>query len=126
MIVAGTLAVVALVLSAVGAYGVVAYSVKRRVREIGIRMALGAQAGDLVRMVVRQGLATAAIGLAIGVPVALAAASLLESLLYEIKPQDPVTFGGLVLLFTTITVAASYMPARKATRISPMAALRCD
>ena len=126
MILMGALAVVALVLSALGAYGVIAYSTAQRLQEIGIRMALGAQSSDIIRMVVRQGLTMAAIGLAIGVPAALAAARLLGSVLYEVKPNDPLTFAGLVLLFTAVAAAASYLPARRATRISPMVALRFE
>lgn len=126
MILVGVLAVVALLLSALGVYGVIAYSVTRRTQEIGIRMALGARSGDLIRMVVREGLAMAGIGLMIGVPVALAAARLLRSILYEIKPHDPVTFAGLVLLFIAVAAAASYLPARKVSNVSPMEALRFE
>ncbi len=126
MFLAVALGAVALVLSSLGAYGVIAYSVTRRVREIGIRMALGAQRGDLVRMVLRQGLTMAIIGMAIGIPAALASARLLGSVLYEIQPHDPVTFGGLVLLFTAVAAAASFLPAHKATKVSPMMALRSE
>jgi putative ABC transport system permease protein len=126
MILMGAVAGVALVLSAIGVYGVMAYWVTRRVREIGIRMALGAQSGDLVRMVVRQGLGMAGMGLAIGVPAALAAARLLGSVLYEIKPHDPVTFTGLVFLSTAVPAIASYLPGHRATKVSPMAALRLE
>ena len=126
MILVVALAVVALVLSALGVYGVIAYSVTRRTQEIGIRMALGAQSGDLVRMVVRQGLTMTGIGLVIGVPAALVAARLLRSVLYEIKPHDPVTFAGLVLFFTAVAAAASYLPAHKVSRMSPMEALRFE
>ena len=126
MMLAVALAVVALVLSSLGAYGVIAYSMTRRVREIGIRMALGAQRGDLVRMVLRQGLTIAIMGLAIGVPAALASARLLGSVLYEIQPHDPVTFCGLVLLFTAVAAAASFLPAHKATAVNPVVALRCE
>jgi putative ABC transport system permease protein len=126
MILVCALAAVALVLSAGGAYGVIAYSVTQRRHEIGIRMALGAQGGDVVRMVVRQGLTMAGIGLVIGVPAALAAARLLGSVLYEIKPHDPVTFAGLILLFAAVAAAASYLPARQATKVSPTVALRFE
>jgi len=126
MILVGALAAVALVLSAGGAYGVIAYSVIQRRQEIGIRMALGAQNGNVVGMVVRQGLTMAGIGLAIGVPAALAAARLLGSMLYGIRPHDPVTFAGLVVLFAAVALAASYLPARKATKVSPIVALRFE
>jgi len=126
MILTVTVAVVALVLSTLGVYGVIAYSVTRRAQEIGIRMALGAQRGDLIRMVVRQGLTMAGLGLVIGVPMALAIARLLGSVLYEIKPHDPITFTGLVLVFAALSAAASYLPARKVSRVSPMEALHFD
>lgn len=126
MIVMGCLAAVALLLSALGEYGVIAYFVSRRVQEIGIRMALGAQSGDLIWMIVRQGLTMALIGLGIGVPAALAAARLLGSALYEIKPYDPGTFAGIVALFVAVAVTASYVPARQAVKVSPMAALRFE
>ncbi len=126
MILVIAVAIMALVLSAGGAYGVIAYSVTQRRHEIGIRMALGAESGDIVSMVVRQGLTMAGIGLVLGVPAALAAARLLGSVLYEIKPYDPVTFAGLILLFPALAVAASYMPARQATKVSPVVALRFE
>ena len=126
MMLLSALAAVALVLSAVGAYGVIAYSVAQRSQEIGIRMALGAQSGDVVRMIVGQSLATAGIGLAIGVPAALAAAQLLGSVLYGIKPHDPVTFIGLAVLFAAVAAAAGYLPARRATKVSPVVSLRFE
>jgi ABC-type antimicrobial peptide transport system permease subunit len=126
MILLAALAAVALVLSAVGAYGVIAYSVTQRRQEIGVRIALGAQTQDIIRMVVREGLAMTAVGLAIGVPAALAATRLLGTLLYGIKPHDPLTFAGLGLTFAAVAFVASYLPARKATKVSPVVALRLD
>lgn len=126
MILLAVLAAVALVMSAVGAYGVIAYSVTQRRQEIGVRMALGAGSGDVIRMVVRQGLATTAAGLAIGLPAALAATRLLGSLLYEVRPHDPLTFACLVLAFGAVAFVASYLPARKAAGVSPLESLRLD
>ena len=122
----GVLAGLALVLSAVGVYGVIAYSVMRRRREIGIRMAMGAQAGDVLGMVMRQGLAVTGVGLAAGTMAALGLTGLLESMLYGVRPYDPWTFGLVAVVFLAVAGAASYFPGRGATRMNPMAALRLD
>jgi len=122
--VAGTLGIVGLLLCAIGIYGVTSYSVARRTREIGIRVALGADAASVVRLVLRQGLVLAAIGTAIGVIIAGAGSALLESLLYGVRGLDPVTFLGACALFAAVTLIASYVPARRATKVDPMVALR--
>ena len=122
--VAGTMGIVGLLLAAIGIYGVTSYAVSRRTREIGIRIALGADSGNVIRLVLRQGLALAAIGVAIGVVIAAASAKFLESLLFGIRGLDPVAFGGACLLFAVVTLIASYVPARRATTVDPMVALR--
>jgi putative ABC transport system permease protein len=122
--VAGTLGVVGLLLAAIGIYGVTSYAVSRRTREIGIRMALGADRRSVLRLVLRQGLVLASIGAGIGVVFAAVGSRFLESLLFGIRGLDPLTFGGACLLFAVVTVVASYVPARRAARVDPMVALR--
>lgn len=114
----------ALLLSAVGLYGVLAYSVARRTSEIGIRMALGAAAGQVARGIVRQTLWLVALGLAIGVPAALALAGLVKNLLFGVTPTDSATLAGSAALLAVVALAAGYLPARRASRIDPLAALR--
>jgi predicted permease len=124
--VAGSLGIVGLVLAAIGIYGVTAYAVSRRTKEIGIRVALGADRGRVLRLVLRQGLALAGIGVAIGVVLAALGSSLLESLLYGVRGLDPLTFGAACALFAVVTLVATYIPARRAARIDPMVALRAE
>jgi len=124
--VSGSLGVVGLLLAAMGIYGVTAYAVARRTREIGIRMALGAQRGDVVRMVLRQGLVLTFAGVAIGLPLAGGATHLLGALLFGVPPIDPLTFSGVALLFAIVGTAACYVPARRATEIDAMEALRYE
>jgi predicted permease len=124
--VAGSLGVVGLLLAAIGVYGVTSYAVSRRTREIGIRVALGADRGRVLRLVLRQGLVLAAIGVGIGIAIAAAGTRLLESLLFGVTGLDPMTFGLACVIFAVVTLLASYIPARRATRVSPMAALRND
>lgn len=119
-------AVIALVLSSVGIYAVTAYSVTQRTQEIGVRMALGAQSGQVSWLILRQGLVQLAIGLALGTAGALGAAPVLQTLLVQIKPSDPVTLGGIGILFTIVTVCACLIPARRATRLDPLQALRIE
>ena len=114
----------ALFLAGVGLYGVISYSVAQRTREIGLRMALGAQGGDVVRMVVRRGLALAAIGLAVGVAAALAVTRFLSSLLFSVPPTDPLTFVSIAALLAAVACVASFLPAWRAARVDPMEALR--
>jgi hypothetical protein len=123
---AASLGVVVLLLAAIGIYGVTSYSVNRRTREIGIRMALGAARTDVLRLVVRQGMVLTAIGVGLGLAAGAAGAQLLRSLLFGVSALDPIAFGGAALLFGVISLAASYLPARRATRVDPMVALRAE
>ncbi len=126
MVLMGLLAAIALLLSVAGVYGVLSYSVSQRVREIGIRMAMGAQSADILRMVVGQGALLSIIGIVIGVGGALVLSRLMTGLLYEVRPADPVVFFGCSALIGFVALASSYIPARRATRIDPMKALRCE
>jgi predicted permease len=119
-------AVLALVLAAVGVYGVVAYTVGQRTREIGVRMALGARAVEVVRLVVWQGLRPALVGAALGLSLALAGASAIESLLYEVRSRDAMTMGSVTVLLLLIVIIACVLPAARATRIPPTSALRAE
>ncbi len=119
-------AFIALVLSSVGIYAVTAYSVTQRTQEIGVRMALGAQARQVSWLILRQGLLQLLIGLVLGTAGALLAGPVLQALLVQIKPTDPVTLGGIALLFTFVTVLACLIPARRATKLDPLTALRID
>ena len=118
--------VLGLLLASIGLYGVVASSVARRTREVGIRMAMGARRGDVLRLVVREGMALTGIGLAIGLGLALAAARLLQGLLYGIGTADPVTYLGVGLLLGTIALLANLVPAQRATEVDPIVALRYE
>ena len=122
----GVAATLAMVLAAVGLFGLLAYSVSSRVREIGVRVSIGATDREVVRMIVKEGLVVALPGIAIGVPLALGAAWLLRSQLYGVSATDPKTIAGAALLFAATAVVASWLPARRASRIQPMDALRQD
>jgi putative ABC transport system permease protein len=113
-----------LLLAAIGIYGVVSYSVSLRQREIGIRMALGARQASVLRLVVRQGLQLALIGVAIGTGGALVLSRLLAGLLFGVSPSDPLTFASIAALLAATAMAASFVPARRAARIDPMRAFR--
>ncbi len=122
----GVFAVVALILAALGIYGVVAHAVAQRTHEIGVRMALGAAIGDVVRLVVRQGLVPVAAGLAIGIGAGLGISRLLTSILYEVAPTDPITYVTVVVVFAAIALLACVAPARRAARIDPLLAIRSE
>ena len=126
MLLLALLAGFAVLLSAVGIYGVVSYAVSQRTAEIGIRMALGAEAASVQRMVLRQALGPVATGVAIGLPAALAATRWLASLLYQVTASDPVTFLTVPVILLVVAAVAIYLPARRATHIDPMIALRYD
>jgi putative ABC transport system permease protein len=119
-------AVVALVLASTGIYGATAYIVSRRTNEIGIRMALGARSEDVMKSILRQGLKLTVIGLAIGLAGAFATTRIIDSLLHDIRPTDPLTFVSVSLLMTGVALSASYIPARRAAKIDPMEALRYE
>jgi predicted permease len=124
MILLAIFAALALALGAVGIYSVVAYTVARRTPEIGIRMALGAPPSSILRAVLWQGLKMAAVGIAIGVAIALAATRIMQNMLFQVKPNDPVTYGLAIAVVLAITLAACFVPARRAMRVDPIQTLR--
>jgi putative ABC transport system permease protein len=126
MLLLSTFAVLALMLAAVGIVGVVSYSVAQRTHEIGIRMALGARAFDVLSMVVRGSMGWVLAGIAIGIAGSLGLTRLLRDLLYGVRPADPVVLGAVSVLLTIVAGIASYLPARRAAKVDPMVALRCE
>ena len=119
-------AAVALLTAALGLYGVVSYAVTQRTQEIGVRMALGAGHRAVLQLIMGQGLRMAAVGVAIGLVAATSASLLLRSLLFNVSPIDPVTFGAMVVILIGATLVAAYLPARRASRVDPLVALRYE
>ena len=116
----------ALVLACIGLYGLLSYEVARRTRELGIRMALGAQRRDLLRLIVGQGTLLVLIGAAIGIAAGLGVTRFISSMLYGLDANDPVTFASVAILLTLVALAACYIPARRAMRADPMVALHYE
>jgi ABC-type antimicrobial peptide transport system permease subunit len=116
----------ALLLAVIGVYGIVAYAVSQRTREIGIRAALGAQRGSLVSLFVREGVRLAAMGLGVGIALAVAGTRLLQSMVYGVGVRDTATFAGVGAILVAVAAAASFIPARRAARVDPVVALRRD
>ena len=116
----------ALALSAIGIYGVLAYSITERTREIGIRMAMGAEKSDITRMILKRSLLLAAAGVVLGVAGALAVTRVLAKFLYDVKPTDPATFLAVVSLLVGVALLAGLLPARRATKVDPLVALRWE
>jgi ABC-type antimicrobial peptide transport system permease subunit len=124
MLLLGLFALVALFLAAVGLYGVVAYTVTQRTQEIGLRMAIGAEPGQVLRMIIGGGMKLAAIGVAVGVAGALALANLVASMLYGVTPFDPASYAGTAGVLLAVAALACWLPARRAMRVDPLVALR--
>ncbi|HEX4321450.1 MAG TPA: ABC transporter permease [Acidobacteriaceae bacterium] len=122
----GIFSLLALVLAAIGLYGVMSYSVVRRTSEIGIRLALGAQTGTVLWMVLRESLVLLAVGVGLGLPLALASTQVIRGQLYGLSPLDPITFAAAIAIVAAMTLIAAWLPARLASKVDPMVALRCD
>jgi len=126
LVMLGIAASMALALGIVGIYGVISYTVSQRIREIGIRLALGAQSGDVLSMILREGAKLALLGVFIGVFAAFGLARLMTSLLFGVTAHDPLTFASVATLLISVTLLACYIPARRSTKVDPMVALRYE
>jgi putative ABC transport system permease protein len=124
MLLLGTFAVIALLLAALGTYSLLAYSVRRRTGEIGIRVAVGAARGDILRLILWDGMKLIAIGVLVGLFGALSLSRFLRSMVFGVRPTDPLTFVAVAVLLALVALVACYLPARRALRIDPMIALR--
>jgi putative ABC transport system permease protein len=122
----GTMGLLGLVLAVVGVYSVASYAAAQRTQEIGIRMAIGATPGDILRMVLRQGVRIVGIGLLVGLAAAFAGAHVLADIFYGVKPSDPITYVAVAGLLLAVALLACWIPARRATRVSPTVALRFE
>jgi ABC-type antimicrobial peptide transport system permease subunit len=122
----GLFAGVAFLLTLIGLYGVIAYSVAQRTREVGIRIAVGAHSGDIVRLLAGHGLRLTLAGVLLGLAGAYGLTRVLSSFLFQTSPTDPMTFGGIALLFIGVALVAGYIPVRRALRLDPMTVLRCE
>ena len=119
-------ALVALVLAAIGIFGVLSYAVSQRTREIGIRMALGAQGRSVVRLIVRQAMLLVACGVGAGLVLGLLLSQTMARMLFDVKPTDPATYMAVSVVLGAVALLASYVPARRATRVDPIVALRAE
>jgi ABC-type antimicrobial peptide transport system permease subunit len=121
-----SLGILGLFLASLGIYGLMSYSVAQRTHELGIRIALGANRSDILKLVLGQGLRISLVGLVVGLAIALGVTRVIAAMLYGVKPTDPVTFGGVSVLLTAVALLASYLPARRAAKVEPLVALRYE